>query len=67
MDTSSWKVGKLLISLIVLELVLSVIFLILSHFINSMYFHGVGIGLVIAWVTSALAYLKFRMDNKKKK
>jgi hypothetical protein len=44
------------IRLVVLELVLSVIFLSLSYILGNLYFRGVGIGLLIAWVTGALAY-----------
>ena len=44
-------------ALILFELILSVIFILVGHLTNSMYFRGVGIGLIIAWVTSALAYL----------
>jgi len=44
-------------ALILFELILSVIFSLVGHLTNSMYFRGVGIGLIIAWVTSALAYL----------
>ena len=44
-------------SLTALELVLSAIFLAISHAIASPYLKGVGIGLVIAWVTGAIAYL----------
>ena len=47
----------LLTALIVLELVLSVAFLALSYIISNLYFKGVGVGLLIAWVTSAIAYL----------
>jgi len=49
------------VTLIVFELVLSVIFLEVSLVTGSLYFKGVGIGLVIAWVTSALAVLYRRM------
>jgi hypothetical protein len=48
---------RLDITLIVFELVLSVIFISVSYSTGSLYFRGVGIGLVIAWVTSAVAYL----------
>ena len=48
--------GRLDTLLILFELVLSVIFLLLSYLVNSMYFRGVGVGLVISWVTSAIAY-----------
>ena len=44
-------------ALTILELVLSVIFLSISYLTGNIYFRGVGIGLVIAWVTSAIAYL----------
>ncbi len=43
-------------SLILLELVLSVIFILVGYLSGSMYFRGVGVGLVIAWATSAIAY-----------
>jgi hypothetical protein len=42
--------------LVVLEFVLSAIFLPLSYIFGSQYFRGVGIGLVIAWATGAIAY-----------
>lgn len=38
------------------ELVLSVIFILLGYITGNQYFHGVGIGLLIAWVTGAIAY-----------
>jgi len=44
-------------ALTILELVLSVIFLSISFLTGNVYFKGVGIGLVIAWATSAIAYL----------
>ena len=44
-------------TLILFELVLSVIFLLVSYLTSNIYFRGVGIGLVIAWVTSTIAYL----------
>ncbi len=47
----------LLTALIALELVLSAIFLLISYLTGNIYFKGVGIGLVIAWVTSGIAYL----------
>lgn len=50
--------------LIALEFVLSVIFLLIAYFTGNIYFKGVGIGLVIAWVTSGIAYLfKMKMVN----
>jgi len=44
-------------TLILFELVLSVVFFAVGHLIGSGYIRGVGVGLIIAWVTSALAYL----------
>jgi hypothetical protein len=58
METWRKKVlGRLDITLILFELVLSVVFFAVGHFIGSSYIRGVGVGLIIAWVTSALAYL----------
>jgi hypothetical protein len=47
---------SLLGKLLLLELVLSVIFVVFGHLIGSAYFREVGVGLIISWVTSALAY-----------
>ena len=47
----------LLTSLIALEFVLSVIFVLVGYLSGNMYFRGVGVGLIIAWVTSGVAYL----------
>jgi VIT1/CCC1 family predicted Fe2+/Mn2+ transporter len=44
-------------TLILFELVLSVVFIVAGHLIDNNYIRGVGIGLTIAWVTSAIAYL----------
>lgn len=44
------------VKLVALEFVLSVIFLSLGHIIGNMYIRGVGIGLLIAWASGALAY-----------
>ena len=48
--------NHLIEALTVLELVLSAIFLAISYTTGNLYFKGVGIGLVIAWATSAIAY-----------
>jgi cytochrome b subunit of formate dehydrogenase len=56
---------SLLWQLILLELMLSVIFVVLGHLIGSAYFRGVGVGLVISWVTSVLAY--YITERRKKK
>ena len=52
-----WRGRHWFKALTILEAVLSVIMLIVGHFIlNSDYFRGVGVGLLIAWVTGAIAY-----------
>ena len=43
-------------TLILFELILSVIFMLVGHLVGSNYLSGIGVGLIIAWVTSALAY-----------
>jgi hypothetical protein len=53
------------ITLILFELVLSVIFILVGYLIGSMYFRGVGVGLLIAWVTSAVAYFVTRKKKVK--
>jgi len=51
--------GRLETTLILFELVLSAVFILASYLTGSLYLKGIGIGLVIAWVTSALAlYMK---------
>ena len=52
-------------TLILFEFVLSVIFILVGYLTSNIYFRGVGVGLLIAWVTSALAY--FITDYRKKK
>jgi hypothetical protein len=44
------------LKLVGLELVLSVILISLGYISGNEYFRGVGIGLLIAWVTGAVAY-----------
>jgi hypothetical protein len=44
-------------TLILFELVLSVIFISLSYLTGNLYLKGIGVGLIISWVTSAIAYL----------
>jgi hypothetical protein len=56
----SWRSGilkRLDTTLILFELILSAIFILTGYLTNSMYIRGVGVGLVIAWVTSGIAYL----------
>lgn len=55
---------QLLIALILLELFLSIIFILIGYLKSNIYFRGVGVGLIIAWVTSAVAYL-FRIFNNR--
>ena len=55
----AWRLrllGQLDRVLILFELVLSVIFILVGYFTGNIYFRGVGVGLMIAWVTSAIAY-----------
>ena len=44
-------------TLILFELILSAIFMLVAYLTGNIYFKGVGVGLIIAWVTSAIAYL----------
>jgi hypothetical protein len=50
----------LLTALIALELVLSAIFLLIGYLAGNGYLRGVGVGLVIAWVTSGIALVAQR-------
>jgi len=52
-------------TLILFELVLSVIFILVGHLIGSIYLRGIGVGLIISWVTSALAYFITRKKKGK--
>ena len=52
--------GRLATTLILFELILSVIFALVGHLTGSKYVSGIGIGLIIAWVTSALAYFRVK-------
>ena len=56
MDT--WR--STLIKLVLLELVLCGVFFVVGHTTGNAYFRGVGVGLLIAWVTGALAYFIVR-------
>ena len=57
--------NHLLIVLIAFELILSLIFLIVSYITRNIYFRGVVVGLLIAGVTSLIAYLFQRNVVKK--
>lgn len=55
-----WRIRllrRLDIVLTVFELVLSIVFLSISYVTGNPYLRGVGVGLVIAWVTSAIAHV----------
>jgi hypothetical protein len=54
----------LVLALTILELALSAIFLSISDLTGNIYFRGVGVGLVIAGVTSGIAYV-FKIKNVK--
>lgn len=51
----TWK-GALL-ALILLEFIIYIAMFLVGHLINNAYFRGVGVGLLISWVTGGLAYL----------
>lgn len=48
----------------VLEAVLSFVFIPLSYATGDLYIKGVGVGLLISWVTGALAYLIVSRRNR---
>lgn len=45
-----------LVKLMLFELILCVVFFVLGYIIGNAYLRGVGVGLLISWVTGALAY-----------
>ncbi len=47
---------KPLLYLVILEFAISVAALSVGRFTGNRYFDGVGVGLIIAWVTGAIAY-----------
>ena len=51
-------------TLILFELVLSVIFMLVGYLTGNIYFRGVGVGLIIAWVTSAIAVFIQKENGK---
>jgi len=51
-------------ALILLQLVLSVVFILIGYLKGDIYFRGVGVGLIIGWVTASIAYL-FKRSNEK--
>lgn len=62
----AWRLkvlGRLDTTLIAFEVVLSVAFLVVAFLTRNIYFKGVGVGLIIAWVTSAIAHF-YKERNK---
>ncbi len=61
---STWRkhldYSTLILLLVLLQSIVSVIMLLVGYLTANAYFRGVGIGLVIAWVTSVLAYFIVR-------
>ena len=55
------------VTLILFELVLSVIFILAGYLTGNIYFRGVGVGLTIACVTGALAHIITNYRKKKEK
>ena len=45
------------LTLIIFDFVLSVIFLVIGYSTGNAYLRGIGVGLIIAWVTSAIAHM----------
>jgi hypothetical protein len=73
MEKKSWReryiwgrFDTVLVLLVLLELVLSMVFILMGYITGNIYFRGVGVGLVIAWVTSALAYFIVTLNTKRK-
>ncbi len=61
MEYIEWK--KVLSYLVLLELVVSIAMFLIGYLTGNAYFRGVGVGLLIAWVTGGLAYL---INSKRK-
>ena len=57
--------ATLLLALILFQFIVCVIMLIVGYLTGNAYFRGVGIGLLIAWVTSALAYFIVRKSKQR--
>jgi hypothetical protein len=52
----NWRKRHWFQALIIFEVVVSLAMLIVGYITGSGYFRGVGVGLLIAWVTGAIAY-----------
>jgi len=57
--------ATLLLTLILFEFIVSVIMISVGYLTGNAYFRGVGIGLLIAWVTSGIAYLVVRRSKQR--
>ena len=57
--------ATLLLALILFQFIVSVIMLLIGHLTGNAYFRGVGVGLLIAWVTSAIAYFIIRRAKQR--
>ena len=55
----TWK-GTLL-ALVLLEFIVSIVMLLAGYLTGNAYFRGVGVGLLISWVTGGLAFLIVRV------
>lgn len=62
-DDSYFSILK---KLIILEIVICIIAFIVGHLTRNMYFRGVGVGLLISWVTGVLAIFITILRKKKK-
>lgn len=51
----TWR--STLLDLVLLECVISIVMLLAGYLTGDNYFRGVGIGLLISWVTGGIAYL----------
>lgn len=65
MKYMEWK--RVLFYLVLLEFVVSILVLLVGHLTGNAYFRGVGVGLLISWVTGGLAYLINTKREKAKK
>lgn len=57
----------MLFYLVILEFAISIAALLIGHITGNRYFDGVGVGLLVAWVTGGLAYLINTQRGKDKR
>ncbi len=65
MKAIGWK--KMLSYLVLLDFVVSMAAILVGYHTGNAYFRGVGVGLVIAWVTGGLAYIINTQREKAKR